>query len=179
MYPLGIYPTGIAPAGKFTTLLPMILTPTSRGSITINSIPLNVFAPPIIDSKAFTSRFDFLGMREAIKTAFTFFSVPAWDKYIIGPTPALAAAMESDDALDEYIRTAGIVTEHVVGTASMTAEDTSYGVVNPDLLVKGVAGLRIVDASVLPLVTAGHTQGPVYIAAERASWLIKEKWASD
>lgn len=132
-------------------------------------------------------------MREAIKTAFTFFSVPAWDKYIIGPTPALAAAMESDDALDEYIRTAGIVTEHVVGTASMTAEDTSYGVVNPDLLVKGVAGLRIVDASVLvsffflgliliifqPLVTAGHTQGPVYIAAERASWLIKEKWASD
>ncbi|KAE9400392.1 alcohol oxidase [Gymnopus androsaceus JB14] len=173
----GFFPI-VPPTGKFLTLSTTILTPTSRKcSITINStLPLNVFAPPVVDAKTLTTRFDILGMREAIRTAIAFFSAPAWDEYIVGPTSNLAAALESDDALDEYIRSIGGPNEHVVGTASMTAEDADYGVVNPDLLVKCVEGLRIVDASVLPLVTAGHTQAPVYIVAERASSLIKKKW---
>ncbi|KAF5337756.1 hypothetical protein D9757_014971 [Collybiopsis confluens] len=164
------------PSGKFLTLSTGVLTPTSRGSITINATVLDVFAPPVIDARTLSSRFDFLAMREAIKTALRFTSASAWDGYILGPADNLAAAMESDDALDEYIRTIGGPNEHVVGTASMTSPNADYGVVNPDLLVKNVKGLRIVDASVLPLVTAGHTMAPVYIVAERASSLIKEKW---
>lgn len=102
-----------------------------------------------MDARTLTTQFDILAMREAIKTAFEFFSASAWDEYIVEPTPDLVAAMENDDALDEYIRNIGGPNEHVVGTASMTAEDADWGVVNPDLLVKGVTGLRIVDASVL------------------------------
>ncbi|KAF9077133.1 aryl-alcohol oxidase-like protein [Rhodocollybia butyracea] len=169
----GFFPN-IPATGKFLTLSTGILTPTSRGSITINST--DVFAPPIIDAQTLTSQFDLLAMREAIRTALTFMSASAWDDYIIGPTENLVVAMESNQALDEYIRTIGGPDEHVVGTASMTSQDADYGVVNPDLLVKGVDGLRIVDASVLPIVTAGHTQAPVYILAERASSLIREKW---
>ncbi|KAF9078105.1 alcohol oxidase [Rhodocollybia butyracea] len=169
----GFFPN-VPATGKFLTLSTSILTPTSRGSITINST--DVFAPPVIDAQTLTSQFDLLTMREAIRTALTFLSASAWDDYIVGPTENLVAAMESNKTLDEYIRTVGGPDEHVVGTASMTSQDADYGVVNPDLLVKGVDGLRIVDASVLPIVTAGHTQAPVYILAERASSLIRKKW---
>ncbi|TFK37486.1 glucose-methanol-choline oxidoreductase [Crucibulum laeve] len=58
----------------------------------------------------------------------------------------------------------------------MSARDANYGVVDPDLLVKGVEGLRIVDASILPIVPAAHTQAATYAIAERAADLIKETW---
>ncbi|KIK60295.1 hypothetical protein GYMLUDRAFT_225790 [Collybiopsis luxurians FD-317 M1] len=176
---IGMQPANIPnvpAAGKFFTMSTAVLTPTSRGSITINSTSPSVFAPPVIDARTLSSQFDLLAMREVIRTAVSFVSASAWDGYITSPTDNLAAALESDEALDDYIRTIGGPNEHVVGTASMTSPDATYGVVNPDLLVKGVAGLRIVDASILPLVTAGHTMAPAYIVAERASSLIKKKW---
>ncbi|KIK60427.1 hypothetical protein GYMLUDRAFT_43738 [Collybiopsis luxurians FD-317 M1] len=166
------------PTGKFLSLFAIPLTPTSRGSITINSSVPNFFAPPVIDGGIYTTQFDLLAMREAIKTGVLFMSASAWDEYVIGPTAELAAALESDDALNEFIRNTSGYTEHYVGTASMTSINADYGVVNPDLLVKGVKGLRIVDASILPIVIAGQTQAPVYILAERASSLIKKKWGN-
>ncbi|KAJ7240993.1 hypothetical protein C8J57DRAFT_1085439 [Mycena rebaudengoi] len=58
----------------------------------------------------------------------------------------------------------------------MSPRGADYGVVDPDLLVKGVKHLRVVDASVMPYVPAANTHVPVYIFAERASDLIKAKW---
>ncbi|KAF9444127.1 GMC oxidoreductase [Macrolepiota fuliginosa MF-IS2] len=58
----------------------------------------------------------------------------------------------------------------------MSPKNADWGVVDPDLSVKHVSGLRIVDASVLPYVPAAHPQVPVYIIAERAADLIKSKW---
>ncbi|KAJ7135448.1 hypothetical protein C8R43DRAFT_894212, partial [Mycena crocata] len=51
-----------------------------------------------------------------------------------------------------------------------------YGVVDSDLLVKGVRGLRIIDASVLPLIPGAHTQAATYAMAEKGSDLIKQCW---
>ncbi|KAK0481457.1 aryl-alcohol oxidase [Armillaria novae-zelandiae] len=68
----------------------------------------------------------------------------------------------TDEALEEY--------------PSMSPRFAEYGVVDPDLLVKGVSGLRVVDASIFPFVPAGHTQAPTYIIAERAADLIKATW---
>ncbi|KAF4581342.1 hypothetical protein EYR40_002930 [Pleurotus pulmonarius] len=53
---------------------------------------------------------------------------------------------------------------------------SSSGVVDPDLKVKGIEGLYIVDASVMPRIPAAHTQAPTYVIAERAADLIKEAW---
>ncbi|KAJ7027479.1 hypothetical protein C8F04DRAFT_1122203 [Mycena alexandri] len=58
----------------------------------------------------------------------------------------------------------------------MSAKNAKYGVVDSDLLVKGAAGLRIIDASVMPFVPSAHTQAAVYVIAERGADLVKEAW---
>ncbi|KAF9002720.1 hypothetical protein BDQ17DRAFT_522327 [Cyathus striatus] len=58
----------------------------------------------------------------------------------------------------------------------MSPKEEKWGVTDPDGLVKGVEGVRAVDASLLPFVPAGHTQAATYAVAERISDLIKAKW---
>ncbi|KAG6896163.1 hypothetical protein C0992_009912 [Termitomyces sp. T32_za158] len=114
-------------------------------------------------------------MREAVRSARRFLAAPAWKDYVIGPVGGLVNAT-TNELLDEYIRRNAGTSAHPVGTAAMSAENASFGVVDPDLQVKGVKGLRIVDASIMPFVTAGHPHAPVYIIAERAADLIKKSW---
>lgn len=70
---------------------------------------------------------------------------PAWKDYIISPLQN----QTTDDELDQLIRGNAGSIWHGSGSAGMSAKDARYGVVDPDLRVKGVQGLRIVDASVL------------------------------
>jgi choline dehydrogenase-like flavoprotein len=97
-------------------------------------------------------------MRSAIKTILQFVSAPAWKGYILGPFTDLAEALygsssdsggDLDQLLDTYIQNTGSASGHAVGTASMSPKDANWGVVDPDLMLKGVEGLRVVDASVL------------------------------
>ncbi|THU83652.1 aryl-alcohol-oxidase from pleurotus Eryingii [Dendrothele bispora CBS 962.96] len=169
-------------SGKYLTFSTEIVSPTSRGSVTLNSTHQSPFNAPLIDVACLRTDTDFLAMRSAIKSVLELVSAPAWNGYILGPFTDLANATASEDPdelderLDDYIRATASASGHAVGTASMSASDASFGVVNPDLVVKGVKGLRIVDASVLPYIPSGHTQAPVYIVAERAADLIKATW---
>ncbi|KAF8921374.1 glucose-methanol-choline oxidoreductase [Mucidula mucida] len=72
-----------------------------------------------------------------------------------------------------FVRANAGTSAHPVGTVSMSPVGSGYEVVDPDLIVKGASGLRVVDASILPLVSSAHTQAPTYIVAERAADLIK------
>lgn len=87
-------------------------------------------------------------MREAVKSATRFLSAPVWKGYVLAPFGALANAT-TDDLLDQYIRNQTGTSAHPVGTAAMSAKNATNGVVDPDLRVKGLSGLRIVDASIL------------------------------
>ncbi|KAJ7702539.1 aryl-alcohol oxidase [Mycena metata] len=149
-----------------------VVTPASRGTITINSS--NPFDPPVIDLGLLQNDFDVFALREGIKSAYRFFGAPVWQDIIIGPTQDLENL--TTDALDEFIRSTASPPLHLVGSAAMSARDAPDGVVNPDLLVKGLARLRVVDASVLPIVPSAHTQAATYAVAERAADLIKELW---
>lgn len=121
------------------------------GSVTLSSN--NPFDPPLIDPGLLTNDFDLFSMKEAIKRAQKFVTAPVFKDYIIGPTENLQNM--SADALEQHIRNRVSSTSHLVGSAGMSARDAHYGVVDPDLLVKGVHGLRIIDASVL--VTKSHS----------------------
>lgn len=99
----------------------------------------------MIDLNLLGSDFDLYALREAIRSAQRFASASAWAGYIIGPVENLT----SDEDVDEWLRSSSGSAFHPVGSAGMSARDADYGVVDPDLNVKGVHGLRIVDASVV------------------------------
>ncbi|KAF7330682.1 GMC oxidoreductase [Mycena sanguinolenta] len=163
---------GSAPTGNFISFGLVVLTPTSRGSITLQSN--NPFDPPLIDPGLLTTDFDMFTMRESIKRAYRFVQAPVWKDYIVAPTVDLLNM--TTNALDEFIRNTAGASSHLVSTAAMSARDASYGVVNPDLLVKGASGLSVIDVSILPFVTSAHTQAAAYVVGERGADLVKQRW---
>jgi choline dehydrogenase-like flavoprotein len=108
----------------------------------------NPFDYPKIDFNILDDDTDVLILREAIRSARRLFSAPVWGNQVFG-TVFPPSNATTDQELDDYIRSAASPFLHTVGTAAMSAPEANWGVVNPDFRVKGTAGLRIVDASVL------------------------------
>lgn len=87
-------------------------------------------------------------MREAVKAAKRFVSAPVFQNYVVEALGTLATA-DTDEEIEEYVRSNSGTTAHPVGTASMSPKGAQWGVVDPDLKMKGgIKGVRIVDASV-------------------------------
>ncbi|KAH9044917.1 aryl-alcohol-oxidase from pleurotus Eryingii [Lactarius deliciosus] len=145
--------------GHFMTIASNLITPTSRGSITLASA--NPFDAPNIDPALLNSDFDIFTMREGVKAALRFAAAPAWKDYA-----------KTDAQIEAYARNHAATVFHPFSTAFMSPNGSSHGVVNPDFGVKKTVGLRIVDASVLPHVPAAHPQAVLYAVAERAAKLI-------
>lgn len=201
---LWVVPGVPAPAtGNFMSITTNLISPTSRkytyfctiygaettpgGSIKITSS--NAFVKPTINPNFLSTAFDIFTLVEAVKAVKRFVAAKAWSGYVIGPFGALANA-NTDAQIEQYVRGNAATVFHATGTAAMTSKTATWGVVNPDLKVKGVEGLRIVDGSVIvrifsiscpelylhlvqPFSPNAHTQGPIYLFAERAADLIK------
>lgn len=86
-------------------------------------------------------------MREAVKAAKRFISADAWKDYIVSPVGGVVGTEDAD--IDAYVRDQVLSVLHATGTASISPRGASWGVVEPDLKVKGIDGVRIVDASIL------------------------------
>ncbi|KXN85084.1 Choline dehydrogenase, mitochondrial [Leucoagaricus sp. SymC.cos] len=179
----GILPGSIPiPAtGNFFSIITALVTPTSRGFVMLNTS--DPFAAPLINPTFLNSDFDLEVIKFAVRKAQKFLTEPAWSDYILAPVDGQGntTMVGTDEELVEYIKTNTATVFHPVGTASMSPIDADWGVVDPDLRVKGVSGLRIVDVSVLvnlvqPFIPSAHTQVPAYIVGERAGDLIKETW---
>ncbi|KAF8156315.1 aryl-alcohol oxidase [Mycena galopus ATCC 62051] len=160
----------IPATGNFMTIVTAVTAPSSRGKLTLKSS--NPFDQPNINPNLLGTDFDLFVMTEAVGAARSFLSADAWKGYVIGEYDDLAAATDAAK-LKAYIQLNSGTVFHPVGTASMSPKGASFGVVDPDLVVKGISGLRIADASILPIVPSAHTQVPVYIVGERAADLVK------
>ncbi|KAJ6521973.1 alcohol oxidase [Mycena vulgaris] len=161
------------PTGNFLSVNTALVSPTARGSVTLSSN--DPFAPPLINPNFLGAELDLFLMREALRSALRFASAPAWADYVISAVGVNSTS--TDNELNDYIRVNAGTIQHPAGTASMSPKGASWGVVDPDLRVKGLSGLRIVDLSVVPFIPAAHTQSATYTIAERAADLIKGAWA--
>ncbi|KAJ7267567.1 aryl-alcohol oxidase-like protein [Mycena haematopus] len=159
------------PTGNFMSIVPAVVSPASRGSVTLQSN--DSLSDPLIDPNLLSSPVDLFIMREAVKSVLRFVAAPAWQDFVISVS---GCCLDGDDEIDDFIRVNGGTVYHPSGTAKMSPKGATWGVVDPDLSVKGLNGLRIVDLSVAPLIPAAHTQAATYAIGERASDLIKEAW---
>ncbi|KAJ6602929.1 aryl-alcohol oxidase-like protein [Mycena sp. CBHHK59/15] len=158
--------------GNYMSITAVVVSPLSRGFVTLNSS--NLLDAPLINPNFLAADLDVLILREAVRSAFRFVTAPAFQDYIISPVTVDSNITDAD--LETYIRNNAGPGYHPVGTASMSPKGASHGVVDPDLLVKGLVGLRIVDISVACFIPTAHTLATTYFIAERAADLIKEAW---
>ncbi|KAF5349530.1 hypothetical protein D9756_008823 [Leucocoprinus leucothites] len=173
-YEFIIFNGGSTDEPRVSTAL-VVVSPASRGELKLGSS--NPLDQPLITTGMFTTPIDMTVAIHAVRSARQFFSAQAWDGYVLGERGPTAGAT-TDEEIDAVIRENSISIWHPVSTAAMSAKDATYGVVDPDLKVKKVEGLRVVDASIMPIIISAHTQAPAYIIGERAADLILQEWAA-
>ncbi|KAI0339469.1 aryl-alcohol oxidase-like protein [Trametopsis cervina] len=158
------------PNGSFLTVGTAVVSPTSRGTISLAST--NPFDAPSIDPRFLSSAFDVFTMREAVKAMRRFVHAHTWDGWVVDEFGELKEA-RTDREIEAYVGRNAVTINHVCGTVAMGVQ----GPLNADLSVKGTVGLRVVDASAFPFIPAAHTQAPTYMLAERAADLIRGFYA--
>ncbi len=130
----------------------------------------NAADPPRIRLNFLATEGDRATARECIRLVRRIYNTKPLGDFIARETsPGLQ--VQSDDELDAFTRRTAEVGHHPVGTCAMGVGPQS--VVDPQLRVRGVAGLRVVDASVMPSVPGGNTNAPTIMIAERAADLIR------
>jgi choline dehydrogenase len=145
----------------------VVLHPESRGKVTLrSSSPAD---RPRIWLNVLATDGDLAAARRGVQVARRIYSTPP-QAALIDHEIAPGAAVLSDGDLNAYIRARAGVTQHPVGTCAMGAG--SDAVLDPHLRVRGIAGLRVVDASVMPTVPGGNTNAAVIMIAEKAADLI-------
>jgi len=143
------------------------LRPESRGYISIKSS--DPFAAPIIQPNYLEAEEDRRAMREGVRLARAVFAQKAFDPYR-GPEMMPGAPVQSDEQIDAFVRKTAETIYHPVGSAKMGKDEGC--VVDAQLRVYGVEGLRVVDASVMPALVSGNTNAPTIMIAEKASDMI-------
>ena len=144
-----------------------VLRPKSKGTVRLASN--NPFAAPLIDPNFLADSEDAETLLRGVKLTRRLMRAPAFDS--IREKEMHIAAIESDDALLEDIRNRADTVYHPVGTCRMGSDAAS--VVDTQLRVRGLEGLRISDASVMPSVVSGNTNAPTMMIGERCADFIK------
>ncbi|KIJ66939.1 GMC oxidoreductase [Hydnomerulius pinastri MD-312] len=162
------------------TLLAILLRPTSVGSITLKSN--DPWDEPVIDPNYLSTQHDLDALVRGIRGAYKIAHTPPFSQI----TDASSAhplldhhfGRLSDKELGEVVRERVETVYHPFGTCRMGKEGSEEGVLDTEMRVRGVRGLRVCDASVYPKLVAGHTAGPVIAAAEKLADIIKAECAA-
>ncbi|HEV7715592.1 MAG TPA: GMC oxidoreductase, partial [Steroidobacteraceae bacterium] len=145
----------------------VVLHPKARGSMTLRSA--NPLDPPRVHVNAFGEQADIDTAIRGIELARLVYRT-APQSSLTGAELRPGASCTSHADLVEYVRANGGITQHPVGTCKMGIDPEA--VVDPQLRVRGIEGLRVADASIMPTVTGGNTNAPTIMIGEKASDLI-------
>ncbi|WP_076590859.1 GMC family oxidoreductase [Herminiimonas arsenitoxidans] len=143
--------------------------PTSEGSVTITSTKPD--APLSIDVNYLSTDTDRRHSADLLRLMRKIITQPALRPYVVEETIPGAAYASDEEIVDAYFK-CGSTAFHVAGTCRMGADAAS--VVDPQLRVRGVQGLRVVDTSIMPTLISGNTNGPAMAIAMRAAELIQQ-----
>ncbi len=150
------------------------LRPESRGRIGIASD--DPMADPRIFANYLATTEDRRVMRECVKIGRDIASQAALDPYR-GDEYFPGRDIRSDAEIDAWVRANAETIYHPVGTCKMGAAGDPMAVVDEQLRVRGIAGLRVVDASVMPTLVGSNTNAPTIMIAEKAADMIRERTA--
>ncbi|ROO89419.1 choline dehydrogenase [Actinocorallia herbida] len=156
------------PSGDALTIGVVLLQPDGVGSLRLASA--DPAAHPEIDAAYLTGDTDLERLAFGIREAERLFATEALAPYTAEPYAPYTGA-DDPAALRAYIRAHAETLYHPVGTCRMGVEEAS--VVDPELRVRGIDGLRVADASVMPRIIRGHTNAPAIMIGEKAADLIK------
>jgi choline dehydrogenase-like flavoprotein len=145
-----------------------VLRPFSRGTVRLASP--DPMAAPLIDPQFFADRRDMDVLIRGLRKLEAILAAPALAPYRGGELHLKGG--ESDAELEDHIRARADTIYHPVGTAKMGAADDPMAVLTPDLKVKGMDGLWVADASVMPMIVSGNTNAPTIMIAEKAADMI-------
>ncbi len=143
------------------------LRPESRGSVHIRDADPR--SAPVIDPNYLSTEGDRHLLRQAVRLTREIFAQPAFAPFR-GREIAPGSGAMSDAEIDAYIRATAESAYHPSCTCRMGSDDEA--VVDPDCRVKGVEGLRVVDASIMPSIPSGNLNAPTMMIAERAADLV-------
>ncbi len=143
------------------TLMAGLVTPHSRGTLTLSGPDLD--DPPLIDLAALADERDVASLAASVRQCRRIGGQPAladeWGATEVYPGPDVP-----DDGIEDWVRRTAITYHHQVGTCRMGSD--SDAVVDPLLRVRGLEGLSVIDASVIPTVPTGNTNAPAAMIGE-------------
>jgi choline dehydrogenase-like flavoprotein len=160
-------PSGNMALGHGYGVVPILLRPRSRGEVAIADADPRT--DPLIDLAFFSAEPDLAVLRQAVKLGRRLLASREFDPYR-GEELMPGPDVRSDEELDGFIRNSVATVFHPVGTCRMGTD--AGAVVDPELRLNGVDGVRVVDASVMPTLIGGNTNAPTIMIAEKAADMI-------
>lgn len=160
--------------------LSIILNPKSTGEIRLRSA--NPFDHPIIDANYLADEDDLKTLVRGIRLTQEFIKTNTWKNHRVEevkqdiPECNAKSDHKADDYYECIVRHIISTLFHPAGTAKMGPDTDKTAVVDSRLRVKGIKGLRVADASIMPNITSGNINAPVIMIGEKCSDLIKEDW---
>lgn len=161
-------------------VFPMMLRPKSRGMIKLKS--RNPLEYPLLYHNYLTHPDDVGVLREGYKAALAVGETQALKRFgsrwHSRPLPNCKHLPPySDEYWDCAVRQYTMTIYHMSCTAKMGTDDDPMAVLDPQLRVRGVKGLRVIDASIMPTITSGNINAPVIMIGEKGADLVKALWS--